>query len=164
MWVRMRYVVEKANKDGSSRWYWQRQGFPTKRLPDGDAERLTAAETLNKRADAEKRGDAAPAEPAFGSIAWVVEQYRQSPKFTRKATSTRASSTLGDAATERLSRRGGADSWRLRLGVSVVARPALFSLTASWTGDVACHWRRALGDKIGDGPADRVDILPQAVN
>ena len=38
MWVKMRYVVEKLNKAGSSRWYWQRPGFPTKRLADDEAE------------------------------------------------------------------------------------------------------------------------------
>ncbi len=63
MWVKMRYVVEKPNRDGASRWYWQRAGFNTKRLPDDEAERLKAAAALNERADAEKRGEDRPAEP-----------------------------------------------------------------------------------------------------
>ena len=40
MLVRMRYIVEKRNSNGTSRWYWQRPGFATKRLPDDEAERL----------------------------------------------------------------------------------------------------------------------------
>ncbi len=89
MLVRMRYIVEKKNKAGTSRWYWQRPGFPTKRLPDDEAERLKAMSALNERADAEKRGDHEPTEPDFGSIAWAVEEYRKSPKFMGKATETR---------------------------------------------------------------------------
>ena len=89
MWVKMRYVVEKRNKAGSSRWYWQRPGFPTKRLPDDQGERLEAATALNERADAEKRGDTGSAEPDFGSIGWAVEEYRTSPKFTGAAAGTR---------------------------------------------------------------------------
>ncbi len=91
MWVKMRYVVEKHNKAGSSRWYWQRAGFNTKRLPDDEVERLKALSVLNERADAERRGDHGPAEPDFGTIAWAVEEYRKSPKFTGKASSTRYS-------------------------------------------------------------------------
>ena len=89
MWVKMRYVVKKRNRNGASRWYWQRPGFPTKRLPDVEVERLKSLSVLNERADAEKRGDHGPAEPDFGSIAWAVAEYRKSPKFTGKATETR---------------------------------------------------------------------------
>ena len=89
MWVKMRYVVEKHNKAVSSRWYWQRAGFNTKRLPDDEVERLKAAAALNERADAEKRGDDTPAKPEFGTIAWAVDEYRRSPKFTGRAAATR---------------------------------------------------------------------------
>ena len=89
MWVKMRYVVKKRNRNGASRWYWQRPGFPTKRLPDDEAERLKVLSVLNERADAEKRGEGRPAEPEFGTIAWAVEEYRKSPKFTKKAAATR---------------------------------------------------------------------------
>lgn len=87
MWVKMRYVVKKTNKDGAARWYWDRRGFPTKRLPDDEGERLTAAGELNRRADAEKR--AGPAEPEFGTVTWAIDEYRRSPKFTRLSASTR---------------------------------------------------------------------------
>ncbi len=89
MWVKMRYVVEKRNKAGSRRWYWQRPGFPTKRLPDDEAERLKAVTALNDRADAEKSGEIGPDEPEFGTIAWAVEEYRKSRKFAGKAGGTR---------------------------------------------------------------------------
>ncbi len=87
MWVKMRYVVEKLNKGGSSRWYWERRGFPTKRLPDDEAKRSTVATALNERADAERVAE--PDEPLFGTIAWAVAQYRTSPKWGRLAVSTR---------------------------------------------------------------------------
>ena len=88
MLVRMRYVVEKRNRNGASRWYWQRPGFPTKRLPENEAERLTVLAALNERADAKKRGEGRAAEPDFGTIAWAIEEYRKSPKFAGKAAST----------------------------------------------------------------------------
>ena len=89
MLVRMRYIVEKRNRNGTSRWYWQRPGFPTKRLPDDEAERLKAVTALNDRADAEKSGEIGPDEPEFGTIAWAVEEYRKSRKFAGKAGGTR---------------------------------------------------------------------------
>ena len=89
MWVKMRYIVEKRNSNGSSRWYWQRPGFPLRRLPDDEVERLTAATTLNQMADAERRGDVGPEEPRFGTIEWAVEEYRLSTKFARLAPGSR---------------------------------------------------------------------------
>ena len=69
MWVQMRYVVAKPNKDGSKRWYWQRLGFPTRRLPDDETERVKAAGQLNARADAKNRTE--PVEPEHGTITAV---------------------------------------------------------------------------------------------
>ena len=90
MWVKMRYVVEKPNKAGSSRWYWQRPGFPTKRLPDDEAERFQAVTALNERADAEKRGDtSSDRQTRFGTITWAVEEYKHSSKYARLSVSTR---------------------------------------------------------------------------
>ncbi len=84
----MRYVVEKNNRNGSLRWYWQRPGFPTKRLSDDEGERLEAATALNERADAEKRGDTRPADPVFGTIKWAVSEYRASPAWQKLAVGT----------------------------------------------------------------------------
>jgi integrase len=85
----MRYVVEKRNRAGSSRWYWQRAGFNTKRLPDDEVERLKAAAALNERADAEKRGETGPTEPEYGTIAWAVAEYRASPTWQKLTVGTR---------------------------------------------------------------------------
>ncbi len=87
--VKMRYVVEKQNKDGSSRFYWERRGFPTRRLLGTEAERMAEADRLNERADAERVAE--PDEPLFGSIAWAVAQYRASPKWQKLAVNTRRS-------------------------------------------------------------------------
>ncbi len=89
MLVRMRYIVEKRNSNGTSRWYWQRPGFPTKRLSDDEDERSRTLRAFNDRADAEKRGDTGPTEPEFGTIAWAVDEFRRSKKFSGKAAATR---------------------------------------------------------------------------
>ncbi len=89
MWVKMRYVVEKNNRNGKIRWYWQRPGFPTKRLPDDEGERLETATALNERADSEKRADTGPAEPSYGTITWAIGEYRASPRWQRLAARTR---------------------------------------------------------------------------
>ena len=89
MWVQMRYVVEKINRNGKIRWYWQRPGFPTKRLPEDEGKRLEAATALNERADAEKRADTGPAEPSYGTITWAIGEYRASPRWQRLAARTR---------------------------------------------------------------------------
>jgi len=87
MWVKMRYVVVKRNRRGDSRWYWERRGFKTRRLPDSEVARVAEATRLNERADAEKAAE--PGEPEFGTIAWAIAEYRASPSWQRLAVSTR---------------------------------------------------------------------------
>lgn len=87
MWVKMRYVVEKPNKDGTERRYWQRRGFPSRRLRGTDAEQMAEVQRLNEAADAERVVD--PGEPLFGTIAWAVAQYRASPKWQKLVVNTR---------------------------------------------------------------------------
>lgn len=112
MLVRMRYVVKKPNRNGTDRWYWQRPGFPTRRLPEEEAERAQAAYALNVRADAEKR--ALPIAPEVGTIAWAIDKYRESDQFTRLSYSTRRAyqrwmlalaDTVGDQPLAGLDRR-----------------------------------------------------------
>ena len=137
MWVKMRYTVEKLNKAGTSRWYWQRPGFPTKRLPDDEGERLDAATALNDRADAEKRGETVSDQKQFGTIAWAVEEYRRSGKFTSKAAGTRhvyerwmlaIERTAGDKPVTALTRRAvkeilaGIDSAGARVHAAAVLK------------------------------------------
>lgn len=87
MWVRrsVRYVVAKPNKDGTRRLYWQRLGFPTRRLQESDLREGGLADTLNEAAD--RGDDRAP--PAYGTIGWAADHYRQSPRFLRLAATTR---------------------------------------------------------------------------
>lgn len=87
MWVKrhVRYVVEKPNKDGTTRLYWQRPGFSMRRLRPPDLREGGLADQLNAAAD--KHHDDLP--PEYGTIAWAVEQYRQSPRFLRLAATTR---------------------------------------------------------------------------
>lgn len=88
MWLKLRYVVEKRNKDGTSRWYWQRPGQLTRRLPDHEVARLEMAGRLNDEADAEKRNGPKP-RPEYGTIAWAVHTYRQSQRFRKLSNSTK---------------------------------------------------------------------------
>jgi integrase len=87
MWAKVRYVVEKHNADGSSRFYWDRRGHPTHRLLGTEAERIAEAERLNNAADAERAVE--PDEPVFGTISWAVAEYRASPAWQKLAVSTR---------------------------------------------------------------------------
>ncbi len=112
MWVKMRYVVAKPNRDGSTRWYWQRPGFPTRRLPDGEVERVKVAHQFNARADAEKRTE--PVEPEHGTITWAIDKYRHSEDFTTLAFKSREAyqrwmlalaATVGDQLLTSLTRR-----------------------------------------------------------
>ncbi len=87
MWAKVRYVVEKHNTDGSSRFYWERRGFPTRRLLGSEAERFAEAGRLNTAADLERV--AVPDKPTFGTIGWAVAEYRASPSWARLAVGTR---------------------------------------------------------------------------
>ena len=87
MWVKMRYVVIKANADGTERHYWQRPGFPTRRLLGTEANRIAEVERLNERADTEKTVE--PDTPAFGTIGWAVAEYRALPAWQKLAVGTK---------------------------------------------------------------------------
>ncbi len=159
MWVKMRYTVEKPNKAGSSRWYWQRPGFPTKRLPEDEGERHSTVTRLNERADAEKRGETLAAPPNFGTIAWAVEEYKHSSKYARLSISTRKvydrwllslSETVGERAMTALTPKAvhdildGIDSKGGKVHCAAVLRRV---------ADVAI--RRGLLDR---NPATRLDL------
>lgn len=109
MWVRMRYVQRRVNANGSDRWYWRRPGYPVRRLPDSPAARLAMVESLNAAADRERASEGL----LEGTVAWAVEKYRQSPKFTERALATRRAyepymrsleATLGGYMLDELSR------------------------------------------------------------
>jgi hypothetical protein len=73
---KIRYVTRRVNAAGSSRWYWQRPGFPLARLPDARAERLAMVERLNTAAD----GKIAMAAER-GTIGWVIQRYQNSDEY-----------------------------------------------------------------------------------
>lgn len=85
MRVRLRYVTERRNADGKSRWYWDRKGHPLCRLPDDPVKRFTQAEQLNAQAD---RAAAGVQVAANGSIAWVIDKYKESKSYGKLATGT----------------------------------------------------------------------------
>lgn len=85
MWVKMRYVVEKPNRDGTTRLYWQRRGFPTRRVQPSDFGPGGLVDRLNKAADGGERS----ATIEYGTIAWAVERYRLSSKFRTLSITTR---------------------------------------------------------------------------
>ena len=87
MWVKMRYVVEKVNKDGSSRFYWERRGYPTRRLLGTETERIAEVERLNEAADTERAIE--PDEPDFGTIGWAIAEYRALPAWQNLSVGTR---------------------------------------------------------------------------
>ena len=87
----LRYVTRRKNKNGSSRFYWQRKGFPLTALPSDRAERINRADALNAWADkrtsedkkASRDSHNASPPPAKGSVAWVVGMYKQSPQWNK---------------------------------------------------------------------------------
>lgn len=84
--IQMRYVTKRVNKRGIVKWYWQRKGFPLKRLSDDPVKRFNEQDRLNKRADAVKSGDG-----GYGSFSWVVQEYENGEIFKKKARSTQIS-------------------------------------------------------------------------
>ncbi|MEM7223447.1 MAG: site-specific integrase [Pseudomonadota bacterium] len=88
MKIDARYMVAKANKNGTVRYYWQRRGFFTRRLPDDEIEAVREAKALNAKADAEAL---APVDlgPAPGTIAWAIAEYRASARWLNLSSTTR---------------------------------------------------------------------------
>lgn len=83
-----KYVVRRTNKDGSFRYYWQREDHPMVRLPDDEVERFGRVTRLN--AEAEGRIPE-PFRGAVGSIDWAIEEYRKTDSFERLAEETKIS-------------------------------------------------------------------------
>lgn len=113
--IKSRYLVAKRNSDGTMRWYWEPSlvlaaaGWPRVRLRRADGvpiadlgEAVTAAEVINAELDAWRAGkargpDAAPGRNALGldpgvtpgSITYLVNLYKASPKYAKLAVSTK---------------------------------------------------------------------------
>lgn len=77
MHVKLRYVERRTDRSGGERWYWHRRGHKLRRLPDELAARVVTVQQLNAAAD-----NVAPMELARrGSIAWVIQRYRDSDGY-----------------------------------------------------------------------------------
>ncbi len=84
--VQVRYVTRRVGPNGREYYYWQRRGFPLKRLPDDSAKRLFEAERLNSWADAQ---NGRKARPADDSISRLVRNYEESDRYQDLAEGTR---------------------------------------------------------------------------
>lgn len=83
--VQVRYITRRVGPNGREYWYWQRRGFPLKRLPDDTAKRLFEAERLNSWADA-KRGR--KARQADDSLSRLVRSYEDTDRYQDLAKGT----------------------------------------------------------------------------
>jgi integrase len=92
VYVQVKYVKRRKNRDGSRRWYWVRPGFQTKRLSDDADTRAEEAMRLNREAD---QGHHRAAHPASGAdhderlFGYWIKHYRRSVQWERLAHATR---------------------------------------------------------------------------
>lgn len=154
----LRYVVRRANKrDGSERFYWERKGFKTTRLPENVGELVAMAEQLNRHADAALAATGA----VHGTTAWVIDRYRETPRYTKCAASTKRHY---DHWLRVIEEKGGplmfAQAWTRRNVVDLVA-----SYTRPWekTELVAvlkllCERARYHGLTTDNPTAERIDV------
>lgn len=83
--IKVPYITRRVGRNGKIYWYWQRKGFPLKRLPDDELQRAVEADRLNKWADAKKsRG-----KRADDCMATLVKHYEASERYTELAPGTR---------------------------------------------------------------------------
>jgi integrase len=84
--VQVRYITRRVGPNGREYWYWQRRGFPLKRLPDDIAKRLFEAERFNAWADAQS---ARKARQADDSVSRLVSNYEETDRYRDLAEGTR---------------------------------------------------------------------------
>ena len=81
---RLRYVIEKQNRNGTVRHYWQRKGHAIQRLPADPIMRFAEAKRLNDEADKQGTVAAFP----YGSVGWLISEYRLTDEFQSLAAET----------------------------------------------------------------------------
>ncbi len=84
--VKVRYITQRVGPNGRVYWYWQRRGFPLRRLPDDSAKRLFEAERLNAWADAQ---NGRKARQADDSLSRLVRNYEDTDRYQDLAKGTR---------------------------------------------------------------------------
>ena len=83
----MRYITHRPNRDGTVRSYWQRPGFPLRRLPADARQQAAEAERLNAQAE----GRPAPKVVLDATWAAVILAYRESDRYRMLAPASRVS-------------------------------------------------------------------------
>jgi integrase len=84
-----RYLVAKPQKGGHELFYWQpsasltRAGFKTVSLSRDRAEAIKQAHALNVKVDQWRGGQPVFAKNTHGTIPWIIEQFKHSPKWQR---------------------------------------------------------------------------------
>ena len=84
--VQVRYITRRVGPNGREYFYWQRRGFPLRRLPDDTAKRLFEAERLNAWADAQSGRKARQADD---SVSRLVGNYEETDRYQDLAQGTR---------------------------------------------------------------------------
>ena len=78
-----RYLTERRNKNGTVRYYWQPPGQKPVRLPDGPGMKMMLTQ-LNQQRDA-----ASDAVSVEGTVAWMIDKYRESNRFGKLSVSSK---------------------------------------------------------------------------
>lgn len=93
--VKIRYFVEKKNKSGTSRFYWQPDqalrdaGWTPVRLADNRHDAIAQAEGINRHLDEWRAGrEAQPADGAPGTVYALIRSYKKSRFFLKLAKKT----------------------------------------------------------------------------
>jgi integrase len=84
-----RYFVEKPQKGGSILYYWQPSkslasaGYKTVPLSRNRTEAIQQAEALNAKVDQWRGGQPVLAKNQHGTLPWLIDVYKQSPKWQK---------------------------------------------------------------------------------
>jgi hypothetical protein len=93
--TRPRYFVEKPQKGGGVLHYWQpskslkASGYKTVPLSRVRAEAIQQADALNAKVDQWKGGLPILAKNTHGTLPWLIDAYKQSPKWAKLRDSTK---------------------------------------------------------------------------
>ena len=102
MQEKLRYVTKRRNRNGSLRFYWQRDGHDLERLPDDPVERFARASELNALADLKEPQEPTSAPMLEESVGWYIAMYRGRDEFKRLAAATKRSYEITLKDMERL--------------------------------------------------------------
>jgi integrase len=147
---KVRYLVGKSQK-GHMLYYWQpsaslmRAGFKTASLGKDRDAAIKQAEALNAMVDKWRGGMSVLATNRQGTIPWIIEQYKKSPKWARIRDTSKVaygtwfshilrwSADRGDPPLNTITKRDAEDLWRSINGHSAYqARHAVARCSMPW--------------------------------